>query len=46
MHNAFLNLAELEIVPYKVIDCKHVTSQYVHMSRNRTAYWNVKILLM
>ena len=43
MHNVFLNLAESEIVPCaKVIDCKHVTSQYVHMSRNRIAYWNGK----
>ena len=43
MHDAFLNLAELEIIPYsKPLDCKHVTSQYVHMTRNRTAYWNGK----
>ena len=45
MHDAFLNLAELEIIPYsKPLDCKHVTSQYVHMTRNRTAYWNGKNL--
>ena len=43
MYNAFLNLAELEIVPYaKVIDCKHVTSRYVQTSRHRTANWNGK----